>query len=64
MTKEIMRSLKRYVARQLFRTLATAHPILVPTDCESGSGWSRTGCRARIIDLSVTVHVLKAGIPR
>lgn len=28
-TKEIMRSLKRYVTRQLFRTLATAHPILV-----------------------------------
>jgi len=25
-TKEIMRSLKRYVTRQLFRTLATAHP--------------------------------------
>lgn len=28
-TKEIMRSLKRYVTRQLFRTLAAAHPILV-----------------------------------
>lgn len=28
-TKEIMRSLKRYVTRQLFWTLATAHPILV-----------------------------------
>ncbi|MBF7737752.1 transposase, partial [Rhodococcus sp. FH8] len=27
-TKEIMRSLKRYVTRQLYRTLATAHPIL------------------------------------
>jgi transposase len=26
-TKEIMRSLKRYVTRQLFRTLAAAHPI-------------------------------------
>ena len=28
-TKEIMRSLKRYITRQLFRTLTTAHPILV-----------------------------------
>ncbi|MDV6278842.1 transposase, partial [Rhodococcus erythropolis] len=28
-TKEIMRSLKRYVTRQLFRTLAAAHPVLV-----------------------------------
>nr|WP_257013620.1 IS110 family transposase [Rhodococcus sp. ACPA4] len=28
-TKEIMRSLKCYATRQLFRTLATAHPILV-----------------------------------
>ena len=28
-TKEIMRSLKRYITRQLFRTLATAHPIPV-----------------------------------
>jgi transposase len=26
-TKEIMRSLKRYITRQLFRTLAAAHPI-------------------------------------
>jgi transposase len=26
-TKEIMRSLKRYITRQLFRTLASAHPI-------------------------------------
>lgn len=26
-TKEIMRSLKRYITRQIFRTLATAHPI-------------------------------------
>lgn len=26
-TKEIMRSLKRYIARQLFRALAAAHPI-------------------------------------
>ena len=26
-TKEIMRSLKRYITRQLFRTLAPAHPI-------------------------------------
>jgi hypothetical protein len=25
-TKEIMRSLKRYITRQLFRTLAAAHP--------------------------------------
>ncbi|ETZ37628.1 hypothetical protein L842_6161 [Mycobacterium intracellulare MIN_052511_1280] len=25
--KEIMCSLKRYIARQLFRTLAAAHPI-------------------------------------
>ena len=28
-TKEIMRSLKRYITRQLFRTLAAAHPIPV-----------------------------------
>jgi len=28
-TMEIMRSLKRYITRQLFRTLATAHPIPV-----------------------------------
>ncbi|WP_374230560.1 transposase [Rhodococcus sp. ARC_M6] len=28
-TKEIIRSLKRYITRQLFRTLAAAHPILV-----------------------------------
>lgn len=28
-TKEIMRSLKRYVTRQLFRILAAAHPIPV-----------------------------------
>lgn len=26
-TKEIMRSLKRYITRQLFRTLAAAHPM-------------------------------------
>ena len=26
-TKEIMRSRKRYIPRQLFRTLASAHPI-------------------------------------
>ena len=26
-TKEIMRSLKRYITRQLFRTLAAAHPV-------------------------------------
>jgi hypothetical protein len=26
-TKEIMRSLKRYITRQLYRTLAAAHPI-------------------------------------
>ena len=26
-TKEIMRSLKRYITRQIFRTLAAAHPI-------------------------------------
>ena len=26
-TKEIMRSLKRYITRQLLRTLAAAHPI-------------------------------------
>jgi transposase len=26
-TKEIMRSLKRYITRQLFRSLATAHPV-------------------------------------
>jgi len=26
-TKEIMRSLKRYITRQLYRTLATAHPV-------------------------------------
>lgn len=26
-TKEILRSLKRYITRQLFRTLAAAHPI-------------------------------------
>ncbi len=26
-TKEIMRSLNRYITRQLFRTLAAAHPI-------------------------------------
>ena len=28
-TKEIMRSLKRYITRQLFRTLAAPHPVLV-----------------------------------
>lgn len=26
-TKEIMRSIKRYITRQLFRTLAAAHPV-------------------------------------
>ncbi len=26
-TKEIMRSHKRYITRQLFRSLATAHPV-------------------------------------
>ena len=26
-TKEIMRSLKRYITRQLYRTLAAAHPV-------------------------------------
>jgi len=26
-TKEIMRSLKRYITRQLFRTFAAAHPV-------------------------------------
>ena len=26
-TKEIMRSLKRYITRQIYRTLATAHPL-------------------------------------
>ena len=26
-TKEIMRCLKRYITRQIFRTLAAAHPI-------------------------------------
>jgi transposase len=29
-TKEIMRSLKRYITRQLFRTLAAAHPTPTP----------------------------------
>lgn len=29
-TKEIMRSLKRYITRQLFRTLAAAHPTPEP----------------------------------
>ncbi|MFO7164969.1 hypothetical protein MHAS_01963 [Mycolicibacterium hassiacum DSM 44199] len=31
-TKEIMRSLKRYVTRQLYRTLAAAHPVPTPLD--------------------------------
>jgi hypothetical protein len=26
-TKEIMRSLKRYITRQLYRTLTAAHPV-------------------------------------
>lgn len=30
-TKEIMRSLKRYITRQLYRTLATAHPAPIGT---------------------------------
>jgi hypothetical protein len=30
-TKEIMRSLKRYIARQLYRTLAAAHPAPIGT---------------------------------
>jgi hypothetical protein len=29
-TKEIMRILKRYIARQVFRLLATAHPTPAP----------------------------------
>lgn len=29
-TKEIMRSLKRYITRQLYRTLAAAHPVPAP----------------------------------
>ena len=31
-TKEIMRSLKRYITRQLYRTLAAAHPAPQPLD--------------------------------
>ena len=44
-TKEIMRSLKRYITRQLYRTLAAAHPAS-PTGC-----WRRwpNGNRARWI---------------
>jgi hypothetical protein len=29
-TKEIMRILKRYIARQVFRLLATTHPTSAP----------------------------------